>query len=54
MAQGEIVWTRAPFDKWNELALGLVVNRTVPFYLLDRVEAEVDRVFATYGLPWQL
>jgi hypothetical protein len=40
-------------EMWDELALGLVVNRTVPQYLADRVNSELRRVYETYPLPWE-
>jgi hypothetical protein len=40
---------------WRELALGLVINRSVPDYIDDdTVSRELWRVWATYWLPWQI
>ena len=40
---------------WRELALGLVINRTVPDYIdNDTVSKELRRIWATYWLPWEV
>jgi hypothetical protein len=40
---------------WRELALGLVINRSVPDYIDDdTVSKELRRIWATYWLPWHI
>jgi hypothetical protein len=40
---------------WNELCLGLVINRHCSeFFDDDTVSKELRRIWATYWLPWEI